>query len=253
LSKCQFSTKYYNYEIHQRVDFNCDEEESLASGFSIFHDKDYLLQDKTNYEEHKTKVLDRLKHKVNDAISNNEPLLCIGFQLPDFNLSDLSISKEFTKPVYFSGSHFFGKADFSGAKFQAGVSVTRTNFQGEAYFARDIFQVGSSFARAIFQARVTFTRANFQGEAYFTKAKFQGEASFFEAIFLGGADFSNSEFHGKTYFSAHFNGETKFNYVLFEAKEKIYFDIEDLSNVSFMNTDITGVRFSDNTRWGGEG
>jgi hypothetical protein len=80
----------------------------LVSGLCIFHDKGYL-QDRTNYEEHKRTVLDRLKRKVNYAISNNEPLLCIGFQLSDFKLSDLSSNKEFTKPVYFSGSRFFGR------------------------------------------------------------------------------------------------------------------------------------------------
>ena len=26
-----------------------------------------------------------------------------------------------------------------------------------------------------------------------------------------------------------------------------------MSKTSFMNTDITGIRFSDNTKWGGEG
>ena len=82
------------------IDFNCQEEEPLASGFCIFHDKDYF-HDKTNGEEHKRKVLDRLKRKVNYAISDNEPLLCIGFQLHTFRLSDLSVNKEFTKPVYF--------------------------------------------------------------------------------------------------------------------------------------------------------
>jgi hypothetical protein len=105
LPKCQFTSQYYDYEIRDWFNFNCQEENPLASGFCIFHDKDYL-QDKTNNEEHKRIVLDRLKHNVNHAISNNEPLLCIGFQLPDF-LSDLSISKEFTKSVYFNGSWFY--------------------------------------------------------------------------------------------------------------------------------------------------
>jgi hypothetical protein len=110
LPRCQFTTKYYDYETRKHVDFNCTEEEPLDSGFCIFHDKDYL-QDKTNNEEHKRKVLDRFKHKVHDARSNKKPLLCIGFQLPDFSLSDLSIiSKEFTKPVYFSGANFQGQA-----------------------------------------------------------------------------------------------------------------------------------------------
>ena len=107
MTKCKFATQYYDYKIGKDIDFNCTEE-PLASGFCIFHDKEYL-QDKTNYEEHKTKVLDRLTDKVNHAISNNEPLLCIGFQLPDFSLSDLSITKEFSRPIYFNGSQFFGK------------------------------------------------------------------------------------------------------------------------------------------------
>jgi hypothetical protein len=66
LPKCQFTTKYFDREIRERVDFYCDEKEPLDSGLCIFHDKDYL-QDKTNYEDHKRKVLDRLKHKVNHA------------------------------------------------------------------------------------------------------------------------------------------------------------------------------------------
>jgi hypothetical protein len=117
LPKCKFTTKYHDYEIHKEVDFYCPEEDPLASGFCIFHDKEYL-QDKTSSEEHKRKVLDRLKLKVIDAVSNNEPLLCLGFQLPTFRLSDLIYNCEFTKPVYFSGSQFLGKTDFSGAKFK---------------------------------------------------------------------------------------------------------------------------------------
>jgi hypothetical protein len=58
------------------------------------------------------------------------------------------------------------------------------------------------------------------------------------------------EFYGKTYFSGHFNGITKFDYVSFEAKEKVIFDIENLSNVSFMKTDITVIKFSEKARWG---
>jgi hypothetical protein len=106
LPKCQFTTKYFDYEIGKYVDFHCHEL-PLVSRHCIFHDKDYL-QDKTNNEEHKRTVLNRLKRKVNYAISDNEPLLCIGFQLPGFSLSDLSISKQFTKPIYFFGSDSLG-------------------------------------------------------------------------------------------------------------------------------------------------
>jgi uncharacterized protein YjbI with pentapeptide repeats len=106
-----------------------------------------------------------------------------------------------TKPVYFSGSQFFGKANFREAKFEGEVDFIQTKFQGEA----------------------AFDEAKFQGEVDFSAAKFSGESNF------------RSEFKDKA----------SFNYVLFEGKEKVIFDIENLSNVSFMNTDITGVRFSD--------
>jgi hypothetical protein len=49
-------------------------------------------------------------------------------------------------------------------------------------------------------------------------------------------------------FSGYFNGKTEFHYALFEGKEKVIFEIENVSNVSFMNTDITGVRFRDKAR-----
>jgi uncharacterized protein YjbI with pentapeptide repeats len=273
LPKCQFTREYYDIEIGKSVIFNCPEE-PLSSGFCIFHEKDYL-QDKTNNEEHKRKVLERLKDKVNHAISNNEPLFCIGFQLPDFSLSDLSISNEltdFTKPVYFSESQFYGKADFSKAGFIKGACFSEANFQGEAAFnvANFVetnfhganFQGEAGFNLAIFYGRAEFYEAkfrkiadfsttNFQGFAAFNAAKFGGEAYFGGANFQKGAFFNNSEFYSKTYFSGHF-AYASFNYVLFEGKEKVIFDIENLSNVSFMNTDITGVRFRDEARWGGK-
>jgi uncharacterized protein YjbI with pentapeptide repeats len=80
-----------------------------------------------------------MKQKVNHAISNNEPLLCIGFQLHDFSLSDLSIGKEFIKPVYFSGSDFFGYADFGAANFQGEAFFNGAKFQGVANFNNSEF------------------------------------------------------------------------------------------------------------------
>ena len=182
MPKCQFTTKYYNYEIRKRVDFNCDEEESLTSGLCIFHDKDYL-QNKTNYEEHKRKILDRLKHKVNHAISNNEPLLCIGFQLPGFRLSDLIINNTFTCPAYFNGSQFFGEAFFATAYFYGTASFFETKFQ-------DV-----SFAGAHFLRLADFGAAHFQTLGDFSTAYFYGLANFFEAHFHGAAIFMLAHFH----------------------------------------------------------
>ena len=311
MPKCQFTTEYYDYEINDYIHFCCPEK-PLDSGFCIFHDKDYLQDKTSNSEDHKSKVMDRLKQIVNHAISNNARLLCIGFQLPDFSLSDLSNNKEFTIPVYFSSSQFFGKTDFHEAKFEEITSFSGVNFKERADFSDANFKVANfskanfkdkadfiranfkvaSFIRAKFEKEADFYKANFEGESFFTVAKFEGEAEFSGVNFKERADFSdanfkvadfhgatfegalffdyakfegearffnvyfeythfyNSEFYGKTYFSGEFNGKTNFDYVLFVGKEKIYFDIENLSNVSFMNTDLTGVRFSDVARWG---
>ncbi|MDQ4057421.1 MAG: hypothetical protein M3156_08420, partial [Thermoproteota archaeon] len=75
------------------------------TSFLYLHSNNYCLRDKTKHEERQRKIVERLKPKVSGSI----PLLCIGFQLHNFSLSDLSIRKEFTKPVYFNGSQFFGK------------------------------------------------------------------------------------------------------------------------------------------------
>ena len=129
---------------------------ACVSFMKDYLDKDYL-QNKENeyviadYEVHKLQVLARLKHKVNHAISNNQPLFCIGFQLADFSLSDLNISKRFTEPVYFSGSQFFGYADFK-----------ETIFQERAVFSDACFQGGAQFSRAHFQEIVFFSRAKFE-------------------------------------------------------------------------------------------
>ena len=77
---------------------------------------------------------------------------------------------------------------------------------------------------------------------YFSGSQFFGKSDFSRANFQGEAVFNNSEFYGKT----------RFNYLLFEGKEKVIFDIENLSNAYFMNTDITGVRFYDKARRRGE-
>jgi uncharacterized protein YjbI with pentapeptide repeats len=80
------------------------------------------------------KVLERLKQKVNHAISHNEPLLCIGFQLSDFSLSDLNIRKEFTKPVHFSAANLQGGVLFNKANFQLRPDFNIANFEGKADF-----------------------------------------------------------------------------------------------------------------------
>ena len=63
--------------------------------------------------------------------------------------------------------------------------------------------------------------------------------------------FSKVTFLGKSNFSGAFKGLTYFQYVTFENPNKNIFEVQDMSRVSFVNTDITGIRFGDNVRWDG--
>lgn len=61
--------------------------------------------------------------------------------------------------------------------------------------------------------------------------------------------FDQAKFFEETYFSGEFKRNIHFEYVLFEGKEKILFDLIDLSEVSFINTDITHIRFNEKVKW----
>jgi hypothetical protein len=279
LVKCQFTDKYYDYESKAWVyNYNCPDEEILDSGLCIFHDENYLKEGKDNRKEHEQKVIAKLMEKVRNSINQKEKLLCIGYHLPDITIKEAN----FTKPVYFSECKFQGKADFIGASFQAQADFGFAEFSGLAIFGSATFSSGANFSSAIFSGQAEFFNAKFSGLAYFSSATFSGQiasfnnATFFEqasfsnanfkeityfsgAIFLKVTDFNLAAFFDRTYFSDRspvlgtFNEETRFNYVLFEAKERIIFEVQDLSKVSFMNSDITRVRFSDKARWAEEG
>ena len=95
-----------------------------------------------------------------------------------------------------------------------------------------------------------FSTVKFRGETWFTGADFTEYATFSFAVFFDKTYFKDFIQEGKTI--GVFNGKTSFNYVYFEARERIVFDVEDLSKASFMDTDITRVSFSDRVRWGKE-
>jgi hypothetical protein len=86
LAKCQFRCRYWNYESDKPYDYECDtngEENILPSGLCIFHDENYLKEDKENRKERERKVRDRLMDKISKAVVQKEALLCIGYYIPD--------------------------------------------------------------------------------------------------------------------------------------------------------------------------
>ncbi len=143
----------------------------------------------------------------------------------------------------FSGATFSNnaRANFSGAKFfgEATANFNSATFSNNAlaifigaYF---LDKATANFNRATFSGPVDFSYATFSGPVYFAYAKFLGEAA---------ASFKETKFP-KGYI-------TYFQSVTFDKPNDTIFDVKDMSHVSFLDTDITRVRFSDRTAWGGD-
>jgi uncharacterized protein YjbI with pentapeptide repeats len=179
---------------------------------------------------------------------------------------------KFAKEANFFGAEFSAKADFSfcafderatfdKSTFSAGANFTSTKFKHTAGFWNCEFSAGADFSHAEYSSAnffnvkfsgrtVEFIEAKFKHKAGFQSCEFSAGTDFRRSEFSAGTDFRRSEFSAGTDFSeAKFNGKTNFNYVLFEDGRRILFETEELSKVSFMNTDITRVRFSDRARW----
>ena len=86
-----------------------------------------------------------------------------------------------------------------------------------------------------------FSNSNFKEKCNFRNTEFQDEVKFINNS-LKEADFSNARFNGKIFF----------HNITFETPGKIFFDSVNLSNVSFKNSDISKVNFTNNVKWGGK-
>ena len=147
----------------------------------------------------------------------------------------------------FMDAIFRTRVTFEKALFEAAFFYD-TIFQGVTLFSEANFET-VNFDDATFEKRADFSRARLQ-HAHFIRTKFQA-AYFSETKFEGGSNFLKTNFLGEAYFIAtkFIKGKANFHYALFEGKEKILFDVQDLSRVSFLNTDITQIRFGRKAKW----
>ena len=100
--------------------------------YCLFHDPDH-------WRENPDEVRQEFYELVRQAIENGEPLMCIGYHLPDIRLTDeeLGVEVEFRAPVIFRDAHFHGCADFSGAQFQGYADFSGSTVLGKLLFKRD--------------------------------------------------------------------------------------------------------------------
>ncbi len=235
----------------------------------IFHLPNKDKKEKEIFEKEFCKEFDRME-KSNSILELNfdnfifQDYIC--FKNHTFN-KPLSLScAEFSKCADFTEAKFKYRADFSSAKFNGRADFTNAQFNDVADFNVAIFNDNADFMVAEFKNEAIFESAEFNKIALFTQAQFNNEAGFSyvqfndEAIFRwtqfnGEANFFDSEFRGKVLFGSEFTPilnnkyPINFQYCKFYKPQDVRFQYFNLSNVSFLYTDVTEVEFI-NEVWG---
>jgi uncharacterized protein YjbI with pentapeptide repeats len=223
----------------------------------VFHDESFLKDPKLK-EINEQKVKRKLEERIENSISYNKPLICVGYHLPGFSFESFTIPVDFSEsifmdPVYFMNCQFTNKVWFRGAHF-----TREANFNG-AHFKED-----ADFSKAEFGERASFNGTSFQNKADFFEAHFKEEADFSEAHFGERASFNGVEFAGKVWFyHAHFNAGATFgglfscqfikraNFDGAHFKEEADFhnarftDIARFQSTQFAEADFSAARFQE--------
>jgi uncharacterized protein YjbI with pentapeptide repeats len=263
---CKYYDTYFDPRTLTYEPFYCNNEPYEESDNCIFHEVAYL---KENNDVRK--VQKRLLEKIEESEKGHMDLLCVGYYLPELSFKD----QKFNMPVFFYDCKFLNNISFNGSNFSCMTSFRESTFRdsvcfdrvnfSEVSFSETCFHKQASFYDANFSSETSFRASIFCGRVEFIKAKFQDEVKFILFSFMNKADFTRAYFADRAIFTddpkfdpyikspkiayKSFASETLFNHVLFDKPQKIIFDVSDLSKVSFLNSDITRIRFSDKTRW----
>jgi len=175
----------------------------------IFHDPDA-------WRTHAKLMRKEIKEKIKRGDLNFQK-----YHFPKIDFTE--ITKEFKRPVDFSGAVFHEEVNFTNITFCRSVNFTNAKFLstarfygaeflGEAWFGSAEFLGEALFSGAEFSAKAWFSDAKFSSETLFSDAKFLGDARFNQAKFSSGASFSDAKFSSTAWFGgAKFLGEAWFD------------------------------------------
>jgi uncharacterized protein YjbI with pentapeptide repeats len=118
LEQCKYQTVD---PYDSNIEYQCHED-PLDSGDCIFHNENYWTQ-----SQNITSILKRMKEKIDECLTRNIPLECVGYHFPN-----MAIAEEFSVPVKFLKSTF-DNVNFSGSSFIE-ADFTHAKFNKEAIF-----------------------------------------------------------------------------------------------------------------------
>jgi len=207
------------------------------------------------------------------------------FENTKFNgKADFSYCK-FNKKVIFDNKTTFDEksvTDFSHAEFKDELSFSNITIENITHFDYAVFGDESSvyfINDTRINADIYFTHCRFDNRANFTGCKFLKKTDFtycrFKQVYFNNGFLTDVNFHGTEFMESDFTDtvlgicdfylcsfnvarfahtifteRADFKFVIFQSGETVLFDVEDISKVSFMNTDISKVRFGDDLYWG---
>jgi hypothetical protein len=222
-------------------------EDGKKSFFCLFHDPHYVKICDVGRD---LRVASGFYQIVDNAISNPNEFLCIGFRLPGF-----VINETFPGKVNFQNAIFYGSVDFSNSTFSSEVSFMGARFKDNTSFFNATFEKLTSFQGAKFESTAYFRQSKFIGGADFSKAEFNGDAIFDFSKFCQSVNFSSCKIlDAATFISSNFDELDALQFVKVYLKDPHHVDFEPkdgrLSRVAFVGTDVSRIKFGENVRFG---
>jgi len=268
LSSCTYKQNYFDLANNESKIFECDNNSLPSKSFCEFHDDDYHLA-------HGKELKKSFLNKLSAAQHEKSSLLCVGYNLPQINL----VNSKYDIDVNFSFAKFHEDFDISKSVFNKTISFRNAHFLGNISAIRTTFKNQTNFSNCTFAGNSTsfqlstFVQANFDNSiietGYFTESKL-GDASFENCNFKNDVTFSKTIFKNANFKKCHFSSKSDFSNSVFENNgifEKIqhnsvtnFFHVTflnpksiifegNLSNISFLETDLKEVKFGDYVTW----
>ncbi len=243
----------------------------------ISADNNCILHAKAEGKD-EAQFLDALRRKIRSDQEDQDvaAIHLEGIIVPgEFTWRDVVDGLEIKKPVRFSRATFSASADadFSEATFAASTDFSEATFTANAYFFGATFTANAYFFGAAFSVNAYFSGATFAASTDFSEATF-ANANFSGATFSTYADFSGATFADASFNGAAFKqrltfqsinpphedaaedkpapeGETppgrsfrlNFSSVVLEQPQLVSFEDVDLTQASFLYTNLSHVRF----------
>lgn len=161
----------------------------------------------------------------------------------------------FTKPVTFENAQMtntkfslsvFDEVNFSEAGFYDSVEFYGSKF-GNGIFTKAHIH-NARFSTSVFD-KVNFSEAEFIGSTDFKETEFKDKANFRKCMIKNIITFEHSTFKSVVSFEGSiFSNYANFRNVQFHEQEKVIFT-GNLSNISFLHTNITRIRFANDVTW----